>query len=66
MENVVEIKDKFSLTFEEASELTGIGVNKIRTLAKIPKCPFTLNIGNKHKLIIREEFQHYLLEHRNL
>ncbi len=55
----VEIKDKLNLTIQEAAEYSNIGVNKIRSMADEPSCPFVLYIG-KRKVIKRKEFERYL------
>lgn len=55
----VEIKDKLNLTFEEAAVYSNIGINKLRSLADNPSCPFVLYIGNR-KVIKRKEFERYL------
>lgn len=57
----VEIKDKITLTTEEAAALTNIGVHKIRELTKERDCDFTLMLGNKI-LIKREPFERYLMK----
>jgi Excisionase from transposon Tn916. len=48
-----------NLTFEEAAEYSGIGINKLRDLGKETGCPFILYIGNK-KLIKRKLFEKYI------
>lgn len=55
----VEIKDKLNLTFEEAAVYSNIGINKLRSLADKPNCPFVLYIGTR-KVIKRKEFERYL------
>ena len=56
----VPIWEKECLTLVEASEYFGIGINKLRTLAKEPQCPFVLHVGKKKKLIKRKRFEEYL------
>lgn len=46
----VEIKDKLNLTIEEAAAYSNIGMNKLRSMADEPSCPFVLYIG-KRKVI---------------
>lgn len=58
-EIVVPIWEKINLTPEEAAAYSNIGVNRIRTMADAPNCPFVLYIGKK-KLIKRKEFESYL------
>ena len=58
MENV-QIKDKLNLTIKEAALYSNIGINRIEKMAKDPKCPFVLYVGNK-KLIKRKEFEKYI------
>ena len=43
----IPISEKLMLTFEEASEYSGIGINRIRKLAKEADVPFTLHVGRK-------------------
>lgn len=57
----VEIKDKLNLTIEEAAAYSNIGINKIRSMAEEPICPFVLFVGNR-KLIKRKEFERYLAQ----
>ena len=55
----VQIKDKVTLTVDEAAAYSGIGVNKIRELTKSPFCDFVLFVGKK-TLIKREMFEEYI------
>lgn len=55
----VPIKDKLNLTIEEAAAYSNIGINKLRSMADEPSCPFVLYIG-KRKVIKRKEFERYL------
>lgn len=55
----VPIKDKVTLTVDEAAAYSGIGVNKIRELTKSPFCDFVLFVGKK-TLIKREMFEEYI------
>jgi len=55
----VQIKDKVTLSIEEAAAYSGIGVNKIRELTKSPFCDFIICIGQK-TLIKRELFEDYI------
>lgn len=55
----VPIKDKMTLTVDEAAAYSGIGVNKIRELTKSPFCDFVLFVGKK-TLIKREMFEEYI------
>lgn len=56
----VPIKDKLNLTIEEAAAYSNIGVNKLRSMADEPSCPFVLYIGRRNRLIKRKEFEKYL------
>ncbi|MCI8826829.1 MAG: transposase [Lachnospiraceae bacterium] len=58
-EIIVPVWEKMNLTFEEAAEYSGIGINKLRDLGKETSCPFILYIGNK-KLIKRKLFEKYI------
>lgn len=55
----VPIKDKLNLTIEEAAAYSNIGINKLRSMADEPSCPFVLYIGRR-KVIKRREFERYL------
>lgn len=55
----VEIKDKLNLTIEEAAAYSNIGINKLRSMADEPSCPFVLYIGRR-KVIKRKKFELYL------
>lgn len=55
----IPIWEKLTLTVDEASEYSNIGICKINELAKQPKCPFVLYVGRK-KLIKRKEFETYI------
>lgn len=55
----VPIKDKLNLTIEEAAAYSNIGMNKLRSMADEPSCPFVLYIG-KRKVIKRKAFERYL------
>lgn len=54
-----KLKEKKLLSVEEASELFGIGRNKIRTISNDKDCPFVFWIGS-HRKIKREEFEKFL------
>lgn len=55
----VPIKDKLNLTIEEAAAYSNIGINKLRELMNIPRCPFVIYIGRK-RLIKRREFEKFI------
>lgn len=55
----VPIKDKLNLTIEEAAAYSNIGINKLRSMADEPSCPFVLYVG-KRRVIKRKEFERYL------
>ncbi|SCY11538.1 excisionase [Butyrivibrio sp. INlla14] len=55
----VLIKDKVALTIREAAEYSNIGINKIESLLRSPRCPFVLYVGKK-KLVKRKEFEKYI------
>ena len=57
----VPIKDKVTLTIREAAEYSNIGINKLETLLRMPRCPFVLYVGKK-KLVKRREFEKFLSE----
>ena len=55
----VPIHLKVTLTAKEAAEYSNIGINKIDSLLRSPKCPFVLYVGTK-KLVKRKEFEEYI------
>lgn len=55
----VPIKDKLNLTIEEAAVYSNIGINKLRELVDMPRCPFVIYIGRK-RLIKRREFEKFI------
>ena len=59
----MDIKDKYALTIHEASEYFGIGEKKLYILAAdhADSGDFAFMKG-RHYMIIREEFQKFLLE----
>lgn len=59
MKQEIPIWEKLNLSFEEAAAYSGIGINKLRSLANDPRCSFVIRIGNK-KLIKRKNFEEYL------
>jgi excisionase family DNA binding protein len=54
-----EIKDKPTLTIEEAAVLYNIGEHKLRELTELDTCSFVLYVGRK-RLIKRKQFDDYL------
>ncbi|MBP3783488.1 MAG: hypothetical protein J6I68_09595 [Butyrivibrio sp.] len=56
---IVPIKDKVALTIREAAEYSNIGINKLESLLRSPRCPFVLYVGKK-KLVKRKEFEKYI------
>ena len=57
----VEIKDKKLLGVEEAAELFGIGIGKLRELTNQDNCPFVLFIGS-HRKIKKDAFEQYIMK----
>lgn len=55
----VQIKDKLNLTIEETAAYSNIGINKLRELMNMPRCPFVMYIGRK-RLIKRREFEKFI------
>lgn len=59
-ENIdIPIYQKMNLTVEEAAAYSGIGMGRIRTMLKNPRCPFLLCIGRR-TLVKRKEFEKYV------
>lgn len=59
MKQDVPLWEKITLTLDEASEYSGIGINKIRDISEQNECDFVLWVGNK-RLIKRKQFVEYL------
>ena len=57
----VPIYEKVALTIKEAAEYSNIGVNRLESMLKAPRCPFVLYVGHK-KLVKRKEFERFLSE----
>lgn len=55
----IPVWEKMTLTPEEAAAYSHIGVNKIRSMADEPHCPFVVFVGNR-KLIKRKEFEKFI------
>lgn len=55
----VPIWKKSNLTLQEASQYSGIGINKLRQLSETEDCPFVLWNGSK-RLIKRQELDKYI------
>lgn len=52
------------LTKREASELFGIGINRLNELMNQPDCPFIAPGGNsRHKKVHRASLERFMLEH---
>lgn len=59
MNNEVRTCEKPFLTLKEASNYTGLGVNKLRELSDVDTCEFVLFVGNK-RLLKREKLLDFL------
>ena len=57
--NPVPIYNKITLTIDEASELSNIGINRIDAMLRKPNCPCVLFVGKK-KLVKRKEFEEFI------
>ena len=55
----VPIQCKVALTIKEAAEYSNIGINKLESLLRLPRCPFVLYVGKK-KLVKRKEFEKFI------
>lgn len=55
----VPIWEKSTLTLEEASAYSNIGINKLREITNDDDCKFVLWVGNK-RLIKRRLFEYYI------
>lgn len=57
----VPIWEKTTLTLEEASAYSNIGINKLREITNDDHCPMVLWVGNK-RLIKRQQLIKYIEE----
>lgn len=57
--NNIPIWEKLNLTLVEASNYSGIGINKLREISEGEDCDFVIWVGSK-RLIKRKEFEKYL------
>ena len=57
----VPIEAKVALTIKEAAEYSNIGINKIESLLRTPRCPFVLYVGKK-KLVKRKKFEKFIAD----
>ena len=55
----IPIQCKVALTIKEAAEYSNIGINKLESLLRSPRCPFVLYVGKK-KLVKRKEFEKFI------
>lgn len=58
-EETVPIHLKLALTVREAAAYSNIGINKIDTMLRQPRCPFVLYVGTR-RLVKRKEFEEYI------
>lgn len=58
---LVPIKDKYTLTVNEAGAYFNIGIKRIRRVLMEHPNRFTINCGNK-QLIVRHKFEKYIDE----
>lgn len=57
----VPLWKKTTLTIEEASAYSNIGINKMLEITKDPRCSFVLHIGQR-RLVKRELFEQFITE----
>lgn len=58
---MIPIQNKVTLTIKEAAEYSNIGINKLESLLRSPRCPFVLYVGKK-KLVKRKEFEKFITD----
>ena len=63
--NIVPIEQKILLSFNEAAALSGIGINKLRALAKDKNCRWTFRIGC-NTMVKRLELEKYILQNQGM
>lgn len=62
----VPVWEKVSMSIEEASALSSIGIVKLREMTSDPRCPFVLHVGRGKRLVKRKEFVEYISKHSEL
>lgn len=60
----IEIKDKILWTPEEASQMTNIGINKIREICD--KNPQIVVMNGARRLIVKALFERFLMTNREV
>jgi len=65
-ENDLKLESKILLSCSEASELTGIGINRIRMLAKRPEFSAIVFMNGNKTMLKRAELEKYLLMNHSL
>ena len=60
----IEIKDKLLWTPEEASQMTNIGINKIREICD--KNPQIVVMNGARRLIVKALFERFLMTNREV
>ena len=63
--NIVPIEQKILLSFNEAAALSGIGINKLRALAKDKNCRWTFRNGC-NTMVKRLELEKYILQNQGM
>jgi len=53
---------KLCITLEEAADCSGIGINRLRTIAKDVDCPFVLRVGTSKTLVKVKAFERWIDE----
>lgn len=59
-----QLQYKVLLTVEEANRYFGLGICCLRDAMRNPRCPFTVQVGNKKQLIHRAKLEAYLMDHK--
>lgn len=57
---MISISEKITITVQEASEYSNIGVNRLRDMLYAPGCPFAFYISETRALIKRQAFEEYI------
>ena len=56
----VPIWERVTITLEEASAFSGIGINKLREMSDDPVCEYVIWVGNR-RMFKRKKLEEYLL-----
>ena len=63
-EKQATVPTKYTISTLEASQWSGIGINRLREICRDPACSFVVTTGEKKTMVIRSKLEEYIAEHR--